>query len=1021
MNRFPSFILISSVLLFLAIPIPAHSITEEAQEMKPYPANQWQGGVLDPSLVKTSLESVRWSHADSDQITLASEESLDWSDWSAMRFWLHSEKATGSSFMLLLFSEDEKNEGIDYYSLKITLNWTGWREFLVPFRELGITRDPVGFHKIDIVCFTATGWGNVPDPEAVVHLDGFHLLKITIEEPVFTDEDFFGKLDYSQPALAPIRDAVSQSNLAEAKRLLALHIKNRTYPKWFFDWRDHPMHGVTAPPREADVSPDQWDYYLHKITIDWKGWKKFRLDKAAFETQADVERDSNVQKQSKNPIGWHWIRNMTFSATGWSLNPDFETTLYFDDVRLVSKTDSMKVEDFESESLKMTGLERTTKRKKQGKHSGKWELLPLRGRVSCSQIPHDWTDVEALEFWLYSEKATGAQIVLVLDSDLPGVNSTAENTLAKKFSWNYGNRDWSVQFEDKVDWAINPTTGPDKTHLWNESLNRHRFFVDVAQAYWDTGDEKYAEGLVDLWMDWIRSNPRPYLTSGNQAPGGNYAWQTLTTAIRIEHVWLDALYKILISPAVTDEVLFAILRSIWEQADHLMKWPSKGNWLTEECCGLFAAGMMFPEFTDAAVWRATAIEKLYAQLDEEVYPDGMQVELAAGYNNWVVNNMTAILERAEMNQLRKELPKDFQEKIEKMYDYLLSALMPDGRIPGLNDSGNTNVRSMLAKGYLLFPHRKDFLFGASSGKVGKQPSRTSIGLHYTGHYIMRSGWDADAVYMLLDSAPLGLGHDHEDKLHFVLFAYGKQLVLDPGNYSYDRSKWRRYILDTPGHNTIMVDGLGQNRRRDRANRVWSKPWDQPIHPDNDTIWATDDKTDYVCGFYREGYGPEPVLDVTHTRKVWFMKPDYFIIEDILTPSDDQPHTYESLFHLDAPSATAELETGVVITQNPDSANLAIVPLVVDGLKVSIVKGQEDPVQGWANHPWRAIPTAIYTINGAGEQRFVTVLYPMRKGESCPIESLEDMIIEKDGEAKRALKIKFLSGKSVTVSLEGFAF
>ncbi len=989
--------------------------------MKSFPATSWEGGVLDKTVAKTSSESVKWSHAESEQLTLLSDSPMNWSEWSAMRFWLHSEKATGSSFMLLLFSEDENNEGIDYYSIRITLNWTGWREFLVPFREMGVTRDPVGFHKIDIVRFTATGWGNVPDPEAIVHLDGFHLLQVSAQETILTDEEFLGKLDLSSPALAPIRDAIAKADFIEAKRLLALHIKNRTYPKWFFDWRENPMQGVTPPPNQADISPDQWDYYLHKITIDWKGWKHFRLDKAAFDTQANVERDSKVEKQGKNPIGWHWIRNLAICADGWGLTPDFQTVLYFDAVRLITKTGSVSIDDFESECPKLRGLERTTQRRKQGKHSGKWALLPLNTKLRCSAIPHDWTDVESLEFWLYSEEATGAEIVLILDSDLPGNNSVAENTLAKKFSWNYGNRDWSIQFDEKINWAANPTTGPDKTHLWNESLNRHRFFVDVAQAYWDTGNERYAEGLVQMWMDWIQSNPRPYLTSGNQAPGGNYAWQTLTTAIRIEHVWLDALYKIMISPAVTGEVLFAILKSIWEQADHLMKWPSKGNWLTEECCGLFAAGMMFPEFADATAWRATAIEKLYAQLDDEVYPDGMQVELAAGYNNWVVNNMTAILERAEMNQLRKELPKDFQAKIEKMYDYLLSALMPNGQIPGLNDSGNTNVRQMLAKGYVLFPHRKDFLFGASAGRAGIEPTMASVALPYTGHYVMRSGWDADAVYLLFDSGPLGLGHDHEDKLHFVLFAYGKQLVLDPGNYSYDRSKWRRYILDTPGHNTILVDGLGQNRRRDRANRVWPKPWDKAAPADNDTLWSSDDKTDFASGIYRHGFGTDAILDVTHTRKIWSMKPDYFVIEDILTPPDDQPHTYESLFHLDAPSATAEIDTGVVLTENPDSANLAIVPLAVDGLTVSVVKGQEDPVQGWANHPWRAVPTAIYTLKGTGTQRFVYVLYPIRKGAVCPIESLEDMVIEKDGESRKALRIRFLNGKKTILSLEGFAF
>jgi len=287
--------------------------------------------------------------------------------------------------------------------------------------------------------------------------------------------------------------------------------------------------------------------------------------------------------------------------------------------------------------------------------------------------------------------------------------------------------------------------------------------------------------------------------------------------------------------------------------------------------------MMLPEFDEAEDWRRTAVERLYRQLDKEVYPDGMEYELTSSYNNWVISNLTSLAQRMEMNDLTNELPEDYLSKLEKMYHYALYVSMPDGLMPALNDSSWVNVNPICSRGYSLFPERKDFLWRYTNGQRGKMPETTSLEFPYCGHYVMRSGWDEDALYLLFDSGLLGFGHDHEDKLHVILSAYGKRLLLDPGNFSYDRSKWRRYITGTHGHNTILVDGLGQNRRRNREeNKVWPKPWDKEIPPGNDTVWTTTEKHDFAKGIYAKGYGKDEILDVTHTRRILFVKPGYLV-------------------------------------------------------------------------------------------------------------------------------------------------
>lgn len=580
----------------------------------------------------------------------------------------------------------------------------------------------------------------------------------------------------------------------------------------------------------------------------------------------------------------------------------------------------------------------------------------------------------------------------------------------------HGAPDFTETFGEQIDWGANPTEGEHGTHLWNECLNRHFHFDPLVKAYRATGDERYAQALVRDWLDWINNTTRPAGSSGNEVdrPYGCYAWQTLTTGIRLENTWPNALYRCLNSSAFTDEAVAMILVSIREQALHLMRWPTRNNWLTEESMGLFTAGMMFPEFREAPLWRATAIARLYGQLSNEVYPDGAEYELAAGYGNWVVRNFIKLLEHARRNDLMSELPDDLEATMEKMFDYMVSTAMPDGKLPGLNDSYNVDITELLETGYGLFPHREDFLYLASTREKGSLPDRLSCGLPYSGHYVMRSGWEADALYMLVDSGPFGSAHQHEDKLHFVLYAYGRQHVLDPGNYSYDSSRWRNYVLSTPGHNTVMVDGMGQNRRPHKATWTWPKPWAASVPPGNDTVWHSTPDLDYVRGTYDYGYGSDNDRTVTHRRCVFFIKPEYWVIIDTMCPTDDEPHTYESLFHLDTSQALIDEETHAVRTDNPGAANLTIMALNDDTLQRRIVIGQKEPVQGWANNPWRAVPTAVFTKSGSGLVRFVYVLYPTRQNQVVPVTALERL--EKDHED--AVEVVFADGRSDVVIFSG---
>lgn len=166
----------------------------------------------------------------------------------------------------------------------------------------------------------------------------------------------------------------------------------------------------------------------------------------------------------------------------------------------------------------------------------------------------------------------------------------------------------------------------------------------------------------------------------------------------------------------------------------------------------------------------------------------------------------------------------------------------------------------------------------------------------------------------------------------------------------------------------------------------------------------------AAGIYDEGYGSEKDRTVTHRRRVLFIKPTdgtsgYWIVSDLLVPSDDKKHQYETLFHLDVSPDSIAMVPGSLhtVTKNVESSNFAICPVSIDGLSGAVLSGQEEPVlRGWQEGPEAAapLPVASYTFEGIGTARALYVLYPIPEGVDLPIRAAESMPVDGNGIAAR---------------------
>jgi hypothetical protein len=693
----------------------------------------------------------------------------------------------------------------------------------------------------------------------------------------------------------------------------------------------------------ADPAREGPDYFSLGLRVDWQGWREIIVP---FDEIGAV----------RHPVGWHKIDSFRLHAAWNPANKiDPDDAFVIDDIRVVrfSKTNTLMTDNefFAALDLTRPGLEKV-------------RAATLAGDLAAAKV--------ALREYFLARRTVKWTANWWDRPPLPAKRPrTPGADDALKHVLHFNGKTYPLGA--KIDWASNQENrGESATVEWNAVLNRHFFFHDLAAAYWVTLDQRYAAEIVALAQDWIADSPPLMFSSGN-GPYHN-AWETLNTAIRAADSWPDALFRTADAPAWTPQALCTVLKSFVHHARHLIRWPSRGNWLTEESKAITTVGILFPEFQEAETWRRTGIARLYEQMDQEVYPDGIENELALGYGLWVLSNYADVLELAERNDRRAEIPVDYQSRLERMYNYVLYAMAPGGQVHGLNDSWSANPQAILKQGFAYFPQRQDFLWGATRGAQGRMPEQVSYAFPYAGHYALRSGWQRDARFLFLDAGPFGSGHQHEDKLTFFMDAHGREWITEGGVYMYDASRWRRYVLSTRAHNTVRVDGQDQNRRIVPSSYVLSYPFQPLPNP-----WVSRPEFDYVAGIYDDGYGPKGTIRARHRREIVFVKPDYWVIVDTLDP-DSAAHDWETIFHINASAATVE---GTHVWAVADRKRLDIFGCGPD-LTLKVVQGlQEEPVQGWGPGCKQAIPTALFHNQRAGRTRNAYVLFPSAHPDRVP--------------------------------------
>lgn len=390
-----------------------------------------------------------------------------------------------------------------------------------------------------------------------------------------------------------------------------------------------------------------------------------------------------------------------------------------------------------------------------------------------------------------------------------------KQTFLFRFPWDMERTRIPVVFTEKIDWNHVPSGDVE----WPYMLNRHRYWIALGQASVLTGGECYAERLCRQIEDWIDRNPLP----GD--PAGSLNWRSIEAGLRGTN-WTKAVSYILDSPFLTGELLCKFLLSLHTHAAYLAAsfngWKNISNWGVLESCGLLHIARFLPEFRQSGEWTALALARMNATASLQILPDGMHWEQSPTYHHEVLHCYLEMLHLCHSGGLRAD--EAATDAVHRMARASLDASRPDRRQTMTGDSDSLDISTVIAAAALIFKdpvlrfgggdcpgYDNAWLFGAAGlrqyERLGPElPPLLSRPFPYSGNYCMRSGWDEQALFLLLRCAPLGGGHGHADSLHIDLYAYGKELLTDLGRYSYSNEEPLRTKLKRPSaHNTTVVD------------------------------------------------------------------------------------------------------------------------------------------------------------------------------------------------------------------------
>lgn len=335
-------------------------------------------------------------------------------------------------------------------------------------------------------------------------------------------------------------------------------------------------------------------------------------------------------------------------------------------------------------------------------------------------------------------------------------------------------------FQDEYDFSGGIDWEQDRENSWLLYFHALMVVGCLAEEAEKTGDRAFAEKGSEIAGSWIRWD--------GEAP---YAWSDHAVAYRTTNLLhLERACRAL-GVELPDGFDAALQRH--------------GEWLAREenfapnNHGLMAAMALFhlaawrPDL--AAEWADLAADRIRKRITEDVSPEGVHLEHAAGYHYLFLRLVAA--SETLLNEHGVSLFGPDNKIVEKMKEHLALLIRPDGSLPRVGDTTTVPPTDDFGHPWVAY----------ALGRGGERPKRYRMVCPKSGTAIFRDGWGRNTAHVVFQCGFERVAHKHADDLGVLLYS-GADILVGPGVYAYNNSKERAYIRSTQAHNTLTVDGRG---------------------------------------------------------------------------------------------------------------------------------------------------------------------------------------------------------------------
>ena len=438
-----------------------------------------------------------------------------------------------------------------------------------------------------------------------------------------------------------------------------------------------------------------------------------------------------------------------------------------------------------------------------------------------------------------------------------------------------------------------------------------------------------------------------------------------------EHLITKAYYSIVKSESMTPDDNLQILKFIYDDAEVLLEecyWegPNKdNNWGMAMLVGNQYVIEYFPEFVTTDKNVGIIGERMEYQLSNLIRTDGAYIEGTNGYPAHVFENIYNY--KKAMTELGYKVPESLESQIKRFATFFINCLEPNGYLAEYGDD-HYNKEPKLYKEIEEIARNEgdcEMLYVSTYRKEGEEPLRQSA-FYPDGEWAtMRDGWDENSLFAFTNWATMKV-HSHNDVLGLTLTGYGRRLLADTSDKSYNNdpiSLWQR--VSRFSHNVVAIDDTS-------AYELYKKNWSNP----NMSSSADANFTNFHDILTAQLIEKMPAGDYVSDRKIIFLKPlKFFIVSDHLNAATGSHKYTQSWMFEPKAMPSIDLLTGAVRTNFTEGANILVVPNSNNDMVQSIEKGYQCDT---------AIEYAKFVKDSEEVEKFDTVLYPLMEESQTQI-------------------------------------